>query len=132
MKQITLVADDRVGLLADVSYILGTARVNIDAISVEVHGGKAIVNLTVKDDQKASTMLSSNGYKILESEVLLVKVKDEPGALSEVTSRLKEGGVSIANLYLLTRGGGYAIDAFVVDKPKKARKLLSEYLVKGE
>ncbi|MCX6773186.1 MAG: ACT domain-containing protein [Candidatus Micrarchaeota archaeon] len=59
MKQITIVADDKVGLLADISYILGKARVNIDAISVEVHGGKAIISLTFKDDKKAISLLAN-------------------------------------------------------------------------
>ncbi len=131
MRQITIVGDDKVGLLADISYVLGKARINIEAISVEVYGGKAVLNLTVRDERKAARLLAANGYRILESEVLVVKVKDEPGELSSISRVLKEGKVNIENLYLVTRGGGFAIDAIRVDKPKKAKKLLARYLVKG-
>ncbi len=131
MKQITIVAEDKVGVLADITYILGTARINIESISVEVREGKAIINLTVKDERKAAQLLSANGYRVLESEILVLKVKDEPGQLSDISRLLKENGVNIQSLYLLARGGGHALDALKVDKPKKAAKLLGPYVVKS-
>jgi len=132
MKQITIVAEDKVGLLADISYILGKARINIESIAVEVIGTKGIINLTLKDDKRATQMLESNGYKVLSSEVLVVKVKDEPGELSGISKRLVDAGINVESLYLLSRHGGYSLDAIKVDNPKKAAKLLEGYLVKGQ
>lgn len=129
MKQITIVADDKVGLLADISYILGKARVNIESLSVDVHGGKAVINITVKDDARASSMLGGNGYKVLSSEVFVLRLHDGPGELSKLSNSLKEEGINIESLYLLSREGGVSLDALKVDKPKKARKLLEPYLV---
>ena len=82
MKQITIVADDKVGVLADISYILGKAKINIESLTAEVHGGKAMINISVKDEKKASQLLNANNYKVIRSEILIVKVKDEPGELS--------------------------------------------------
>ncbi len=132
MKQLTVVSDDKVGVIADISYILGKARINIEAIACEVYGGKAVINITVKDEKKAAQMLSSNGYTVLESEILVVRVKDEPGQLSNVSKILGEEGVNIESLYLLCRGKGHSIDAIKVDKPKKAMKLLAPYIAKCE
>jgi len=53
MHSITIVADDRVGLLADISYILGTTHINIESISVSAIGGKAVITLLVKNPEKA-------------------------------------------------------------------------------
>ncbi|MFA6489264.1 MAG: hypothetical protein WCT52_01135 [Candidatus Micrarchaeia archaeon] len=131
MKQITIVAEDKVGLIADISYILGKARINIETIMVEVYGGKAVINLTVKDEVKAARLLAANNYRVLESELLTFKVKDEPGKLAEVSKLLREAHVNTENLYQITHGNGFAINAIKVDKPKKARKLLAQYLVKG-
>jgi hypothetical protein len=130
MKQLTVVSEDKVGVIADISYILGKARVNIEAITAEVYEGKAVMNITVKDEKKAAQMLASNGYKVLASEILVVRVKDEPGQLSNVSKILKEAGVNIESLYLLCRGKGYSLDAIKVDKPKKSMKLLEPYLAK--
>jgi hypothetical protein len=130
MKQLTVIMDDRVGLLADLSYLLGKAKVNIEAITVEVHGGKAIINLVVKDGPKASSVLKANSYHVLASEMLVVKIKDEPGELSALSKKLQEARINIVNLYLLVRGDGFCINALTVDKPAKARKALEPYLVK--
>ena len=132
MKQITIVADDKVGLLADISYILGKARINIESILVEVHGEKAVINLTLKDDKKAISMLSSNGYRVLSSEVLVIKVADRAGELSKVSRMLQQANIHVESLYLLSRHGGHSLDAVTVSNPKKAAKVLAEYLVKGE
>lgn len=131
MKQITIVAEDKVGLIADISYILGKAHINIESIAVEVYGGKAVVNLSVKDEAKAVRLLSANNYQVLESELLAFKVNDEPGKLSEVSRLLKEAHINTINLYQITRGNGYTINAIKVDKPKKAKKVIAQYLVKG-
>ena len=132
MKQITIVTDDKVGVLADVSYILGKAKINIEALSVEVHGGKAMINISVKDEKKAIRLLTANSYKVLESEIIIVKVKDEPGELARISKLLHDGGVSVESLYLLARGEGFSLDAIQADKPRKAKEILRDYVVKGE
>ncbi len=133
MKQIAIVSDDKVGLLADISYILGKARINIESISVQTHGGKGVINLTVKDDQKAIKMLSSNGFEVLSSEIMLIRLKDEPGEMSKMTKMLKDNHVNIESLYIVARGeDGFAIHALKVDKPKKAKKLLSHSIMTSD
>jgi len=131
MKQLTIVMDDRVGLLADMSYILGTARINIEAVSVEVHAGKGIVNIVVKDEKKAAALLKANGYSLLSADMMIIRLKDEPGALSAISKKLQAAKINIENLYILVRGDGYCVDALRVDKPAKAKKVLAAYLVKA-
>ena len=131
MKQLTIMMDDKVGALADISYLLGKAKVNIESVSAEVYSGKVVINLTVKNDVKASEVLSKNGYTVLKSDVLVVKVKDEPGALSEISNRLKKANINVESLFVLTRGNGYSVDVFKVDKPKAAKRLLSDCLMKS-
>ena len=132
MKQITVVVADKVGVLAELSYLLGKARVNIEAISAEVQGGKSVINLVVSDEKRAEMILKSNGYHVLAGEMLVVKVKDAPGALSEISKKLQKAKINIESIYLLTRGEGYSLDAIMVDKPKKAKKVLEEYLVRAQ
>lgn len=132
MKQITVVVADKVGVLAELSYLLGKARVNIEAISAEVQGGKSVINLVVSDEKKAEMILKSNGYHVLAGEMLVVKVKDAPGALSDISKKLQKAKINIESIYLLTRGEGYSLDALMVDKPKKAKKVLADYLVRAQ
>ncbi len=131
MKQLTITMDDKVGVLADISYILGKAKINIESVSAEVYGGKVVINLTVKDDKRAAELLAASGYKALESDVLVIKVKDAPGELSKISTRLKDANIDIQSLFILARGDGYSLDVFKVDKPKAARKILADCILQG-
>lgn len=132
MKSLTIVADDRIGLLADISYILGKAKVNIEAVSVDVVGGKAIVAITVKDIKTAREVLERNGYKITDEAALVIKIPDQPGELSRITSLLAKEKVDIKNVHQLSRDGKSTILSLMVDRPRKAEELLKEFLVKSD
>ncbi len=128
MGQITIVVNDSVGVLADISYLLGKAKINIDSLTATSLSGKAIIVFFVKDCDKARKILASNGYETLESEILVLRLKDAPGQLSQMTMLLKKENVNIINLYFIAREKGSSILAVRVDKTSKAKKLLKPYL----
>jgi hypothetical protein len=128
MKQMTVIARDRVGVLADISYLLGKAKINIESVSAVSSNDKAILTFLLKDEKRAAQLLRHNGYHVLESEILVVRLKDEPGALSSLSSRLVEAKISISSLYIVAKEAGTSIVALKVDKPKKAKKLLAPYV----
>ena len=132
MKSVTIVADDRVGLLADISYLLGKAKVNIESISVDVVAKKAVISLIIKDPDRAKTVLENAGFKVTESNSIVIKLVDKPGELSRITSMLAESGINIENVHIVSRDGSNTILSVVVDKPKKAVKLLDEFLLNKE
>lgn len=132
MKTITIVADDRVGLLADISYILGKAKINIESIGLDVVAGKAIVSLTIKNADKAKQMLEQNNYKVNEANVMVLKVTDQPGELNQITQNLAQSGINIENIHMLSRDEKSTVLAMVVDNPRKAQKILEPYLINKE
>ena len=128
MKQLTIVADDKVGLLADVSYLLGRARITIESISAVVSGGKAFFSIGVRDDTRVSQVLKANGYNVIAFDMLVVKLEDKPGELARVSKMLSDAGISIENVAILSKGEGMVFDCLQVDKTEKARKLLGTLL----
>lgn len=126
MRHITIVAPDRIGLLADISYILGSARINIETLSADTRGGKSIVSVGVKDEKKAMDLLVNNGYSVLESEMLVVKIKDEPAQMAAFTSLLSKEKISVASMRQLAKEGGFDTFALKVDHAAKAKRLLRE------
>lgn len=132
MRNITIIAEDRVGLLADVSYVLGKAKINIESISVDVIAGKAVISLTVKDANKAKEILETSGYTVAETNSIIIKLTDKPGELSKITSMLAEQHVNIENVHVLSRDGKNTMLTLAVDKPKKAQDMLKDYLVEKE
>lgn len=128
MKQITLLVDDKMGLLADISFILGKSKINIESISVGLVGGKAVINLAVQEDKRAVELLEANGYKCLESDMLVVKMSNKPGELANLSKLLAENEIKIENISSLGVGGGFSLYGMKVDKMAKAEKLLAPYL----
>ena len=128
IKQIVVIAEDRVGLLADISYILGKARINIESLSAEVQGNKCIIDLAVKDDKKATELLANNGYQVLQPEVLVVRIKDEPAQMAQFTSRISKEKIRILSLTIITKENSFDTYALQVDHPAKAKRVLSGYM----
>ena len=132
VKPVTIVADDKVGLLADISYILGKAKINIDSLSVDVVGGKAIISIILSDENRGKSVLEASGYKVNELDSVVLKVKDQPGELSRITKLLSGEGINIQNVHMLSRDGKSTVISMVVDKPKKASTMLKEYALTNE
>ncbi len=128
MKQITIFAEDRVGLLADISYILGKSHINIETVSAASAGGKAFVIIGLTDAARASQMLKANNYSVMEADILVLRLADKPGELARVSQILTDAGISIVNVSILAKGDGVVFDAMQVDKIEPARKLLKEYI----
>ena len=129
MKTITVLAEDRVGLLADVSYILGKSNLNIEALTVDVVGKKAILSLTVKDYKKATNVLSSNGFVVAEMDSIVIKIPNRPEALTSITDKLAVQKISIATMHTLSSDDYNGVFALNVDKPRKAVRLLSDVMM---
>lgn len=127
MKSITVVSDDRVGLLADISYILGKSNINIDGLFVDVVGGKAVIALEVKDPKKAADVLENNGFRLTNPEAIVIKVSND--AVDEITEMLEGEKVQVKELSTLSSDSQDAIFALSVDKPRKASKMLSSFML---
>ncbi len=132
MKVITIVADDKVGLLADISYILSKSRVNIDSVNVDVVSGKAIITLSLSDVIKGKTVLEASGYAVEGGEAVIVKMPDQPGELNKITAMLSKDGINIENVHTLSKDGKNTVLSIRTDKPKRAATILKSYLITNE
>jgi len=127
MKSVTIVSEDRVGLLADISYILGKSNVNIDGLSVDVLGGKAVIALEVKDPRKAQDILSRNGFDTTPPEAIVIKVANQ--SMEKITEMLEMEKISVQALNMLSSDKSDGIFALNVDKPRKAHKMLGPFML---
>lgn len=132
MKAVTIVADDKVGLLADISYILGKAKINIESINADLVGGKAIIGLTISDEQRGKSVLEASGYKVSELNSVILKLKDNPGELNKITAMLSKEGINIESVHMLSKDKDNTVLSMVVDKPKRTISLLRDCVLNSE
>jgi len=128
MKEVTVFAEDRVGLLAKISNKMNENKVNINYISGESIGGTAVIHLVVKDAEKVKRALEEAGFLTAVSDVLVLKLVDRPGEMGTVAAILAFKGVNIRSIYSLEKKGKEGIFAFKVDDIKKAREAVKSYV----
>ncbi len=127
MKPMTLILNDRVGLISDISYILGKERINIDALDATVVGRKIVITVLVKNFEKAKNVLERNGYATaLDKDYCVVRIRDAPGSMAKMTEMLKKARINIVQLHQISTDGTYALVALKTDKPRPTREILKE------
>jgi hypothetical protein len=128
MKELTIFAEDRVGLLSKVSNKMSEKKINIDYISAESIGGTAVIHLIVKDAEKVKKVLEEAGFLTAVSDVLILKLVDRPGEMGTIAAILAFKGVNIRSVYSLEKKGKEGIFAFKVDDIRKAKEAVKSYV----
>ncbi len=67
MKYLTFEAEERAGLMGDVSFVFSRSKVVLDSMDIASDGGKVTIKIGVRDDKRALEVIRNNGFKILES-----------------------------------------------------------------
>ncbi len=133
IKEVVVVSKDKLGLLADLSYVLAKEKINIENVDANILGERAVVRLGVLSAkyEKAKSALEQNRYEVLHADSLVVRLEDKPGALAEMTRKLADAKINILNAHVLWKQGAYVFDSITVDKPKEAKKVLGSAVANG-
>ena len=124
MKRILIMARNEVGVLADITKVLADRNINIETISAEALPEKGVITLTTDAYDEALRALTNAGFKTVSDDALLLRLKDEPGALAKVAERFKGAGVNIQSLHIVDRKDGYSIVALAADDRAEAESLV--------
>ncbi len=105
MEEITIIGENRVGLLAQIAETLGRAGVNIESISAHGQEDKAIIKLITNDVNSAIKRLSSlPTIEIKRSPILVVELINRPGELGKITRKLANRGINLESVYIIGSG----------------------------
>ena len=129
MKQITVVAPDRKGLVSEITKLLGDGGFNIETLNAGRVGRMGVILLSVDRYDEALAALRDAGFPALTEDALVVKIKDEPGAVARLSSRLAEAGVNVRSLRIIRRMEGEGLVAISADDMERARETLKDLLV---
>jgi len=132
IKQISITLENVPGSLLDISERLGIEGINIRAISVAEADKTSAVRFVTDNPVKTVNVLRSNGYAVVETDVIAVEVPDHPGGLLAVLKPLKAAKINVIYLYpFLGRGeSGLAIIIIAVDKTQEAINVLKKNWVR--
>jgi hypothetical protein len=127
-RQLSLILENRPGVLAEVSADLAEHSINIEAIHVANLADHCVVRLVVSDPQRALHVLGAAGALVFETEVIAVSLPHRPGALAEVARLLGKARVNIDYLYATSVSRARRSTLYLrVSDVAKAKRALAPY-----
>jgi hypothetical protein len=126
---VTLVEDDRIGLIADILSILERSGVAVNSVNVEIFLGKAVVSLDLSGPDKGRALLASAGYGVISGEAALVVLKSHTVDARSLTAMLSEKGVTVLKIRTLAANGKKNLISVLSDNPKKIAMILKDSVV---
>jgi hypothetical protein len=119
IKQISVFSENKPGRLAAVARALQEEKINIFAFSIAEADGFGVVRALVNHPDKAHRRLTDLGFMVTYTDVIGVKMRDEPGGLYEIAHLLGEAGINIEYAYAYSGKKG-AVLILRVDDPRGA------------
>ncbi len=129
MKEIIVLVENHSGILAGVSQCLARRGINIESIDGESASEAGVIRLQVDLYDEALIALRDSGYAAVSEDALVMRLKDESGALARVAGRFKDADLNIRSLRFLHREAGYALVSLVTDNNERARELIVDLLI---
>ena len=124
-KRIVIVADNEVGVIAGITRVLADGGINLEGLNVETTGEQGTIVLNADDTDHALALLNQAGYKAVGDDIIVLRIRDEPGALATVAESLKQANVNIQSLHILGRSDGLATVALTTDDRERAEMAIS-------
>jgi hypothetical protein len=126
-KQLSVNLENKPGRLAHVTSMLAREKVNIAAATIADSRGRSVLRFVSDNPQRSRQVLESINVPVEEQEVVLVEMRNQPGALAQVFGQLAEQHVGIDYAYCSAGGkNGRTIGIFKVNNTPKALKVLAE------
>ena len=99
IKQLSIFVENKKGRLADITEALSKANIDIRALSIADTQDFGILRLIVDNNDVATKALHDAGYLIKMTDVVGVKIGDQPGKLSKALEVLDEADINMEYLY---------------------------------
>lgn len=129
MKRITVIIDNRPGAVADVTSALAQRGVNIESLDVEGAEEKGVINLTVDRYDEALQALRDASFQAVSEDAIVIRLRDEPGAIARIAARFKEAGINIRSMHILSRDAELSLVSIVSDRRADAIELVKDEIV---
>ena len=126
-KQVSVFLENKPGRLANVLSALEREKVNVSGLTVMDSHEHSVLRLVTNDRAKTIQVLKGLGTPFTETEVLLVELRNQPGALAHVCEQLAAEHINIDYCYVSANGrNGRTAGVFKVSNADKAMRVLAQ------
>lgn len=125
-KQLTVFLENRAGRLSGVLGVLKENGINVLSLSLADTTEFGLLRLIVDKPALGKEKLSECGFSSLLSDVSIIKIPHEVGALQTLLSGIDKDGVNIEYMYGLSTGSDNAYIVLKTGDAEKIDKILAE------
>lgn len=126
-KQISVFLENKPGRLANVLSALEREKVNITGLTVMDSHEHSVLRFVTADAARTVRVLKAVGIPYTETEVLLVELRNQPGALAHLCEQLAAEHINIDYCYVSAGGrNGKTQGVFKVANADKAMRVLNQ------
>ena len=127
IQQLTIFVENKKGAVVSITDALAKYNVNIRALSIAETQEFGILRLIVNEQETALETLREQGHLIKITDVLGVKISDEPGKLAKALDVLDKAEINVEYLYaFMARTEKHAYVVLRVEDNALAEKVLTE------
>src|SRR5262245_30057490 len=120
-KQVSVSLENKPGRLAQLLTALAKEKVNITAMSVMDSHDKGVLRVVTSDVAKTVQVFNQLNARHTQSDVLLVELRNQPGALARVCEVLAGDHINVDYCYVSSGGrNGKVFGIFKVSNNEKA------------
>jgi hypothetical protein len=126
-KQFSIMLDNKPARVAQVVTALAKEKINITAVTLSDHKNQHVMRLLTDDMAETAGVLQTLNVPFEENDVVLVEMRNQPGALAQVMEQLAAEHISIDYAYCAAgERNGKSTGVFKVSNPSKCMKVLAE------
>lgn len=130
MKQLSIITESRLGVVAEISEALAEKNINIENIDAKSFSDNAVILLSVDQyDLALQTLSHFDNFQIITEDAILIRLKNEPGALAKIARRFTDASISLRSIRFIQRGEDYGLVAISTDRTDDALNLVKDVLV---
>ena len=127
IKQLTVFVENKQGTVVSVTEALSKQNINLRAMSIAETQEFGILRLIVNDEEAAEKILLEEGHLIKITDVVGIKIGDEPGSLSAALKVLDAHNINMEYLYaFMSRTEKHAYVVIRVEDNAAAEAVLAE------
>ncbi len=125
-RQLSIALENQPGRLALVSRLLANHGINIEALSVIDNVEQGMVRMLTSDSVAARSLIETDGFPVVEAEVLAIFTTDRLGRLAAIAEALAAAGINIEYAYAsIDHHGAQTLLVMKTSRPKMAREILA-------
>ena len=126
IKQISVFLENRKGRLFEICSMLGTAKINIRALTIAETESFGVLRMVVDKPADAVDLFRRHNITANQTDVVAVEVPDSPGGLAHVLGIMTQSELNVEYMYgFVEKFSEKALLVFRFDDPEKAHGVLT-------